>query len=410
MMLKSNEKLIAALKAMLAGQRYHSRAISDYCRCARRFLDYLERREIQVEDVTEALVSTYISHASGTFRKLHSQSGPYQHPIPRSGIHALLRLAQGQWPPPPKAACAAEAVRFAICDEYEIWLHEARGLAPASIKALIWEARHFLTWQFRRNGDNSLTSLRVDDIDRYMDMRAPKLTRQSLSAVAHRLRSLLRHLHRVGRTAIDLSPHVIGPRIYAYEGVPSILERDQVAAVLKSVRKDKTPRGLRDHAILQLLATYGLRSSEICNLRLEDINWRTESIRIRHTKTKACSFLPLMEPVGEAVLAYLRVGRPAIDAREIFIRTRAPYRKLRMLDSVVRRRLRHAGVKPPGKSGAHVFRHARAVEMLRASVPQKVIGDLLGHRSAESTVPYLKLATEDLRAIALDVPEAEVLS
>ena len=116
-----------------------------------------------------------------------------------------------------------------------------------------------------------------------------------------------------------------------------------------------------------------------------------------------------MEPVGEAVLAYLRAGRPANDAREIFIRARAPYRKLRMLDSV-RRRLRHAGVKPRGKSGAHVFRHARAVEMLRASVPQKVIGDLLGHRSEESTVPYLKLATEDLRAIALDMPEAEVLS
>ncbi|MGY3619349.1 integrase [Bradyrhizobium sp. USDA 10063] len=167
---------------------------------------------------------------------------------------------------------------------------------------------------------------------------------------------------------------------------------------------------MRDHAILQLLATYGLRSSEICNLRLEDINWRAESIRIRHTKTRACSFLPLMEPVGEAVLAYLRAGRPAIDAREIFIRTRAPYRKLSMLDTVVRRRLRHAGVRPPGKSGAHGFRHARAVEMLRASVPQKVIGDLLGHRSAESTVSYLKLATEDLRAIALDVPKGEVLS
>jgi integrase/recombinase XerD len=167
---------------------------------------------------------------------------------------------------------------------------------------------------------------------------------------------------------------------------------------------------LRDHAILQLLAIYGLRSCEICNLRLDDINWRADSIRIRHTKTKACSFLPLMEPVGEAVLAYLRAGRPAIDVREIFIRTRAPYRKLGMLDSLVRHRLRQAGVKPPGRSGAHIFRHARAIEMLRASIPQKVIGDLLGHRSAESTVPYLKLATEDLRAVALDVPEAEVLS
>ena len=117
-----------------------------------------------------------------------------------------------------------------------------------------------------------------------------------------------------------------------------------------------------------------------------------------------------MAPVGEAVLAYLRSGRPATDAREVFIRTRAPYRKLGMLANVVRRRLRDASIKPSGKSGPHIFRHARAVEMLRAAVPQKVIGDLLGHRSTESTAPYLKLATEDLRAIALDVPGSEVLS
>jgi site-specific recombinase XerD len=143
-------------------------------------------------------------------------------------------------------------------------------------------------------------------------------------------------------------------------------------------------------------------------LRIDDIDWRTEAVRVRHNKTQACSFLPLMEPVGEAVLAYLRSGRPATDAREIFIRTRAPYRKLEKLYSLVRRRLRDAGIKPPGKCGPHIFRHARAVEMLRASVPQKVIGDLLGHRGAASTVPYLKLATEDLRAIALDVPGAEV--
>jgi site-specific recombinase XerD len=98
------------------------------------------------------------------------------------------------------------------------------------------------------------------------------------------------------------------------------------------------------------------------------------------------------------------------DAREIFVRTRAPYRKLGLLASMVRRRLEDAGIKPAGKSGSHIFRHARAVEMLRAAVPQKVIGDLLGHRSAESTAPYLKLATEDLRAIALDVPGQEVRS
>jgi integrase len=117
-----------------------------------------------------------------------------------------------------------------------------------------------------------------------------------------------------------------------------------------------------------------------------------------------------MEPVGEALLSYLRRGRPETDVREIFIRTRAPYRPLSRVYKEVRRRLEAAGVKPRGKCGPHTFRHARAVSLLRASVSQKVIGDLLGHRSAESTIPYLKLATEDLRAIALDVPGKEARS
>jgi len=410
-MSKTDRELIVELNAVLTSQQYSPVVVGNYCAYARGFLDYLAQRGIPVADVTEAQVAQYLRHAIAHFRKCHGRPpGRYWHVIPRSGIHALLRLAQGQWPPAPKVTCTADALRLTICDEYESWLREERGLARPSIVALLWEARHFLAWQLGRCGAESLMGLSVGDIDRYMDLRAPRLRRKSLKDVAERLRSLLRYLHRTRRTAIDLSPYVIAPLLYAYEGVPSILERGQIAAVLETARKDRTPVGLRDHAILQLLATYGLRSSEIRNLRLEDVDWRAESIRVRHTKTRACSFLPLMEPVGEAVLAYLCSGRPATDAREIFIRTRAPYRKLGMLASAVRRRLRDAGIKPPGKSGPHIFRHARAVEMLRASVPQKVIGDLLGHRSTESTVPYLKLATEDLRAIALDVPGAEVLS
>lgn len=410
-MSNTGRDLIAELKAVLTSQQYSPVVVGNYCAYARGFLDYLARRNIPVADVTEEQVAQYLRHAIRCFRKRHGRPpGPCWHSIPRSGISALLRLVQGQWPPSPKATCTADTLRFAICDEYETWLREERGLARPSIAALMWEAQHFLAWQLGQRGANSLMELSVGDIDNYMDQRAPRLTRKSLKDVAERLRSLLRYLHRTGRTAIDLSPHVIAPLLYAYEGVPSILERSQIVAVLEVAREDTTPVGLRDYAILQFLATYGLRSSEICNLRLEDIDWRSESIRIRHTKTRACSFLPLMEPVGEAVLAYLRAGRPVTDAREIFIRTRAPYCKLGMLASAVRRRLRDAGVEPPGKCGPHIFRHARAVEMLRASVPQKVIGDLLGHRSTESTAPYLKLATEDLRAIALDVPGPEVLS
>ena len=395
-------ELISELRSVLTSQRYSPVVAGNYCAYARGFLDYLARRSIPIAEVTEAQVGYYLHHAITMFRKRHGRPpGPCWHSIPRSGIHALLRLAQGRWPPAPKATCAADTLRFTICDEYEIWLREERGLAERSIYALMWEGRNFLTWQLDRCGVDSLVEMSVGDIDRYMDMRSPHQTRKSVKDVVERLRSLLRYLHRTRRTAIDLSPHVIAPLLYAYEGVPSILERDQIAAVLETASKDTTPIGLRDQAILQLLATYGLRSGEIRSLKIEDIDWRAESIRILHTKTRACSYLPLMAPVGEAILTYLRSGRPQTDAREVFVRTRAPYGRLRVLHSAVFRRIRDAGVKPPGKCGPHIFRHARAVEMLRASVPQKVIGDMLGHRSTESTAPYLKLATEDLRASML---------
>jgi integrase len=89
-----------------------------------------------------------------------------------------------------------------------------------------------------------------------------------------------------------------------------------------------------------------MRAGEITRLRLEDIDWRAETLRIHHSKTGAHSLLPLMAPVGEALLNYLRRGRPKTDAREIFIRTRAPYRPLSRIYSEVRRRLEAAGVKP----------------------------------------------------------------
>jgi integrase/recombinase XerD len=282
-----------------------------------------------------------------------------------------------------------------------------RGLAPASIRGQMWEGRYFLSWYTARSSADDFSQLKIRDIDTYFAMRAAAgLRRRSLKDVAERLRSLMRFLHRTGRVGIDLAPRVMGPVLYAYESIPSALTAEQIAAVLQCTRKDRSPMGHRDYAILLLLSTYGLRDGEIKRLRLEDIDWRAETLHIRHSKTGANSQLPLLGEVGEALLDYLLHGRPKTEAREVFIRTRAPYRPLAAIYSEIRRRLADVGVKPPGKCGAHTFRHARAVSLLRASVSRKVIGDILGHRSEEATIPYLKLATEDLRAIALELPEA----
>jgi integrase len=164
---------------------------------------------------------------------------------------------------------------------------------------------------------------------------------------------------------------------------------------------------MRDYAILMLLATYGLRAAEIVKLRLQDIDWRRDVLRVRHSKTGTYSELPLLREVGEAVLGYLEKVRPRCVHREVFLRLCAPHRRFKegsTLSTITRARLKTAGITRQGKKGAHAFRHARAVSLLRSGVPLKVIGDVLGHTSAEAVGVYLKLATEDLRAIGLELP------
>jgi len=408
----NNDERILRLKSNLTEQSYSPVVVQNYCSYAAQFLCHLNRRRSTLESVTPVDVTDYLRFAVRQFRKRYGRSpGPHWVSIPRAGIHALLRLVLEQWPPEPVLSDPRQIFCRTVCDEYEAWLSAERGLAAASIDALMWEARHFCAWYIGRAGTPGFRNLSIRDVDAYFEMRVLSgLTRRSLKDVAERLRGLMRHLYRADHVAVDLAPQIIAPVLYAYEGIPSALRAEQIETVLKSARKVRSSVGLRDYAILQLLATYGLRAGEITHLRLDDVDWRAETLRVRHSKTGAQSLLPLMAPVGEALIEYLRYGRPKTDVREIFIRSRAPYCPLSGIQSAVCRRIEAAGIKLAGKSGPHTFRHARAVSLLRADVPRKVIGDVLGHRSAESTIPYLKLATEDLRAIALEIPGQEVLS
>ena len=177
--------------------------------------------------------------------------------------------------------------------------------------------------------------------------------------------------------------------IYAHEGIPFAIRAEDVKRVLAVAQGDRTAKGLRDFAILTLLSTYGARASEIVALRLNDVDWRKEIVRIHHSKTGATSYLPLLPEVGEAVLQYLQNSRPKTHFREMFLRTKAPYRPFAGgtgLHGLVSVRLEAAAVNTTGKHGPHIFRHARAVSLLRAAVPMKQIRDLLGHRSADATL------------------------
>jgi len=245
----------------------------------------------------------------------------------------------------------------------------------------------------------------VSKIDAYVKSRSVfRRSRASLKLATIDLRSFLRYLKVSGRIERDFSEAVVGPKCYKLEGVPFALQANEISRVLEAARADHSPMGRRDYAILTLLATYGLRACEITRLRLEDIDWKNGVLRVRHAKSSIYSELPLEPEPGNAIVTYLRHGRPKTDVREVFVRTVAPYVALAALTTQIRERLATVGAVAARRRGPHAFRHARAASLLRAGVLIKTIGDVLGHRSSDSTASYLKLAVDDLRMVALEIP------
>jgi site-specific recombinase XerD len=158
--------------------------------------------------------------------------------------------------------------------------------------------------------------------------------------------------------------------------------------------------------MLLLIATYGLRSSEIVALTLDDFAWDRDELRVPRRKVDGVLTLPLTDEAGTAVLDYVRQGRPTLATRVLFLRVRPPAGLLKptAVAEVFQTRARHSGLTIPFQ-GPHCLRHSLAVQLLREGVSLKAIGDVLGHRSLESTCLYLRLATEDLREVALDLPD-----
>ena|SRR5271166_4418193 len=326
-----------------------------------------------------------------------------------SAILPLLRATQGRWPPQ-VSPIAQERSQEALLCGYGRWLTEVCGLSQDTLSKNSRAARMFLQWRGNRAKPDSLALLNIAEIDAYFAWRMPGLRRATRSGVCQCMRSFLRYLLASKVIDADLSSLVSGPIMYDNAEIPRAFTEEQVAALLKCTRRDQSPKGLRDYAMFLMLTTYGLRAGEVVWLSLQDIDWKNDKVRIQRSKTQAESFLPLMRPVGEALIEYLRRGRPQSSSRKVFLRCRAPYRPFcstSPLNDSIGSRLKEAGIEVNGRHGPHAFRFARALSLLRASVPLKPIADLLGHKTTSSTQVYLKLQTEDLRAVSLNLPKKE---
>jgi site-specific recombinase XerD len=290
----------------------------------------------------------------------------------------------------------------ALSNEYASYLREVRGCATSTISHHRLASRCFLDHLQASRVD--LDSVRPSDIEAYITQAGQRLCRTSLQHEIAAVRGLLRFLSTEGKVPTGLDRQIDTPRVYRLEQLPRALPWKTVTALLKSI-DTKSAMGLRDYAMFLLIATYGLRASEVVAISLDDVRWRQGSLRIHQRKTSSPLELPLTNEVSTALVKHLQRTPPTAPYRQVFLRMPAPIGLLNppAITAAFQRLARKSGLDIPFH-GPHCLRHSFAVQLLREGTPLKTIGDILGHRTAESTAVYLRLATGDLREVPLPIP------
>ena len=295
----------------------------------------------------------------------------------------------------------------AILQEYAAWSREERGLAPSTVENYAGYVRRFLT-SICGIEELRLAGISASQITDYIRRNAPRdRTFSQAKNIVTSLRSFFRFARYRDYIQTDLAAVVPSVAGWSMASIPRAMPADCVRLLLDESKTWRTPVGLRDRAILLLLARLGLRAREIVRLDLNDIDWSQGWLKV-HGKGRQERPLPLPHDVGEAVASYLKDGRPESTCRRAFLRSRAPFDGLRThsdICQIVRRAIDRAGLELDF-TGSHQLRHALAVDMLRQGISLTEIGQMLRHRNPDTTRRYAKVDIEGLREVALPWPGA----
>jgi site-specific recombinase XerD len=289
--------------------------------------------------------------------------------------------------------------------DYALFLQKERSLSLATRSNYAPFIRQFLVSRFGRDRVD-LSRLRAKDVLKFVRRAASKLKSKRVLLMTTALRSFLRFARYRGEVTLDLAACVPSVANWSLSTLPKSLPPAQVEQVLDSVRQRSTAVGRRDYAILLLLARLGLRGGEVANLVLEDIDWENSRVTVRG-KGDRVAHLPMPNDVGRAIAAYLQKGRTRVSGdRRLFLRVRAPltgFKSQGSIGTVVAHALQRANIDSPRK-GSHQFRHTLASTMLQKGSSLSEIGEVLRHRSPDTTAIYAKVDLLSLRSVALPWP------
>ena len=227
-----------------------------------------------------------------------------------------------------------------------------------------------------------------------------------VKTMAMALRGYLRFLAARGECRPGLDHAVPPTPAWRLSAMPRYLPADDVARLIEGCDLSRA-HGIRDRAILLLLARLGLRAHDVGAMEIGDVDWRASMIRVRGKRRREVR-LPLPQEAGDALLAYIERARPPVDEPRIFLRSAAPFvpfASSSVVSTIVRSALRRAGITDAPSQGAHLLRHSAATAMLRAGATLETIGTVLRHESPDTTAHYAKVDVATLRLIAQPWPE-----
>jgi integrase/recombinase XerD len=387
--------LIRPFSDWAVGQGYALDPLRQRVRIAADLSRWLGKRALRLSDIHAQHFAQYLRHRRrrrGMLRGDTFALDQFRDFLCKQGVVATEGITAGS---------ITAARRCA--EDFERYLREERLLAAPTIVTYVAFAVAFLKDRFG-TGPVDLSQLEAKDMISFVRRRASRLHVKRAKLLTTALRSFLHYGCYLGQIRADLITAVPIVASWSMPLIPRAISPDQVRRVLSHVDR-RTAVGRRDYAILLLLARLGLRAGEIVSLELKDIDWNAGSLSVRG-KAGRRSQLPLPKDVGKAIVAYLQQGRPRVHCRRVFLRAKAPVRGFlgpSGVSTVVRHALLRAGVQAPTR-GAHQFRHGLACEMLRHGASLAEIGELLGHRSPETTKIYAKVDLQALRTLALPWP------
>lgn len=374
-------------------QGYRPGGICNYRSSCRHFLIWLHRSRIPITDVDAATLERFRQHDC-VCPDMHQNTRRHgTRPVSRirSFVHHLnttgVVFVQRMMPEPD----ADPAMR-----PFEEWLRHRRGIGEGSIRRHSRQAAMLIADLGPDPGSYDAAAIRESLLRRYDGVSSCLAGK-----LAGSMRMYLRHLVAAGVCSPSLVDAVPTATAWRLASLPRYIAPEQVEHVIACCDVN-SPAGLRDKAILLLLARLALRAGDIVALRLEDIDWRGALVRVCG-KSKREECLPLPQDAGDGVLDYIERARRRVAESRVFLRAVAPYRPLASSQSVTGimvRALKRAGLEEVRPRGAHLFRHSTATSMLRSGHSLETIAALLRHRSMDTTAIYAKTDASMLAEVA----------